>query len=173
MITFPFTQSITHVSPVFTRRAVFTTFRSAEASEEASGTGHGNVSAFSGKNGVSMGCALITLKPREKRRAEERSERLYYESHNNCPRFSSRRPHFVLTLSSLRPHRGHFCNRLFTLLRFFSPVLFTFYPMNLHIPRPVPKSLPHSFPAPLSLPMSVYTSYFNFSWSDAYWVGGK
>ena len=27
----------------------------------------------------------------------------YYESHNNCPRFSSRRPHFVLTSSSPRP----------------------------------------------------------------------
>ena len=76
---------------------------------------------------------------------------IYYESHNNCPRFSSRRPHFVLTLSSLRPHRGHFCNRFFTLLRFFPPVLFTFYPMKLHILCPVPQSLPHSCPAPLSL----------------------
>ena len=55
----------------------------------------------------------------------------YYESHNNCPRFSSRRPHFVLTSSSLRPHRGHFCNRFFfTFLRFFSPVLFTSYPIS-------------------------------------------
>ena len=97
----------------------------------------------------------------------------YYESHNNCPRFSSRRPHFVLTLSSLRPHRGHFCNRFFTLLWFFPPVLFTFDPMNLHIHFPVPQSLPHSCPAPLSLLLSVYTAYFNFSRSDAYWVGGK
>ena len=32
MITFPFTRSITHVSPVFTRRAVFTTFRPANSS---------------------------------------------------------------------------------------------------------------------------------------------